>query len=79
MAGVDGISARDFDNESIIRLVKSSPDGMLVNIPFSIQQAHSGKFFFISRYEPPKAAPVVPPEMYFCGTNAVPVPVTVGP
>lgn len=52
MAGVDGISARDFDNEAIIRLLKCSPDGMLVNLPFSIQQAHSGKFFYISRYEP---------------------------
>lgn len=50
MAGEVGLFARDFDDTSIIRTLKSSSDGVLVTIPYNVQQLHSGRFFFASYY-----------------------------
>ena len=50
MAGTSELSARDFDNPSIIRYLTSSSDGVLVTLPYTIQQLHSGRFFFANFY-----------------------------
>lgn len=50
MAGEVGLFSRDFDDSSIIRTLKASSDGVLVTIPYTTQQTHSGRFFFTNFY-----------------------------
>lgn len=50
MAGTSELSARDFDTPAIIRYLTASSDGVLITIPYTIQQLHSGKFFFSNFY-----------------------------
>lgn len=50
MAGTSELSARDFDTPSIIRYLTASSDGVLVTIPYTTQQTHSGRFFFTNFY-----------------------------
>jgi len=48
--GVADLTARDFDNEGIIRALRVSSDGALVTMSYMVQQTHSGRFFFASYY-----------------------------